>query len=133
MNRKLAARCLAELGNLTRLDIYRLLVRAGPPGLNISDIQTRLDVPASTLAFHLPGRVDHLRAVSPRSSALHYGWIILGAGSFGSFPARPDGRRFGFLRSDHCRSWHLAHFGLDRLCSWHACRDSAGTCDRPLD
>ena len=57
MNRKLAARCLAELGNLTRLDIYRLLFRAGPAGLNITDIQTRLDVPASTLAFHLRGLV----------------------------------------------------------------------------
>lgn len=57
MNRKLAARCLAELGNLTRLDIYRLLVRAGPPGLNITDIQTHLNVPASTLAFHLRGLV----------------------------------------------------------------------------
>jgi ArsR family transcriptional regulator len=55
MNRGLAARCLAELGNLTRLDIYRLLVRAGPTGLNIGDIQSRLDVPASTLAFHLRG------------------------------------------------------------------------------
>nr|WP_283832373.1 helix-turn-helix domain-containing protein [Bradyrhizobium diazoefficiens] len=42
---------------MTRLDIYRLLVRAGPPGLNITDIQTRLDVPASTLAFHLRGLV----------------------------------------------------------------------------
>ena len=31
MNRKIAARCLAELGNLTRLDIYRPLVRAGRP------------------------------------------------------------------------------------------------------
>src|SRR6266852_124057 len=57
MNRGLAARCLAELGNLTRLDIYRLLVRAGPAGLNITEIQTRLDVPASTLAFHLRGLV----------------------------------------------------------------------------
>jgi DNA-binding transcriptional ArsR family regulator len=58
MNRKLAARCLAELGNLTRLDIYRLLVRAGPAGLNVGDIQTRLDVPASTLAFHLRGLIN---------------------------------------------------------------------------
>jgi DNA-binding transcriptional ArsR family regulator len=58
MNRKLAARCLAELGNLTRLDIYRLLVRAGPAGLNIGDIQTRLDIPASTLAFHLRGLIN---------------------------------------------------------------------------
>ena len=57
MNRKLAAQCLSELGNLTRLDIYRLLVRAGLDGMNISDIQTRLGVPASTLAFHLGGLV----------------------------------------------------------------------------
>jgi ArsR family transcriptional regulator, arsenate/arsenite/antimonite-responsive transcriptional repressor len=57
MNRKLAAQCLAQLGNPTRLDIYRLLVRAGPDGMNIGDIQTRLGVPASTLAFHLGGLV----------------------------------------------------------------------------
>lgn len=57
MNRKLAAQCISELGNLTRLDIYRLLVRAGPDGMNIGDIQTRLGVPASTLAFHLAGLV----------------------------------------------------------------------------
>ena len=58
MNRGIAARCLAELGNLTRLDIYRLLVRAGPAGLNVGEIQTRLDVPASTLAFHLRGLIN---------------------------------------------------------------------------
>jgi ArsR family transcriptional regulator len=57
MNRKLAAQCLAQLGNPTRLDIYRLLVRAGPDGINIGDIQIRLGVPASTLAFHLGGLV----------------------------------------------------------------------------
>ena len=57
MDRALAARCLSELGNLTRLDVYRLLVRAGPKGLNIREIQTRLDIPASTLAFHLRGLV----------------------------------------------------------------------------
>ena len=58
MDRALAARCLSELGNLTRLDVYRLLVRAGPEGLNIREIQTRLDIPASTLAFHLRGLVN---------------------------------------------------------------------------
>jgi DNA-binding transcriptional ArsR family regulator len=58
MNRGLAARCLAELRNLTRLDIYKLLVRAGPDGLNVGDIQTHLDVPASTLAFHLRGLIN---------------------------------------------------------------------------
>lgn len=63
MNRKLAAQCLSELGNLTRLDIYRLLVRAGLDGMNISDIQIRLAVPASTLAFHL-GRLVRVGLVS---------------------------------------------------------------------
>ncbi len=58
MDRDLAARCLGELGNLTRLDVYRLLVRAGPAGLNIGEIQERLDIPASTLAFHLRGLVN---------------------------------------------------------------------------
>lgn len=63
MNRKLAAQCLSELGNLTRLDMYRLLVRAGLDGMNISDIQARLGVPASTLAFHL-GRLVGVGLVS---------------------------------------------------------------------
>ena len=57
MDRASAARCLSELGNLTRLDIYRLLVRAGLEGLNVGEIQARLDIPASTLAFHLRGLV----------------------------------------------------------------------------
>lgn len=52
-----AARRLAELGNVTRLSIFRLLVQAGPDGLAIGEIQSRLDIPASTLAFHLRGLV----------------------------------------------------------------------------
>jgi DNA-binding transcriptional ArsR family regulator len=67
MDRSLAARCLSELGNLTRLDVYRLLVRAGPKGLNISEIRARLDIPASTLAFHLRGLVHSGLVVQQRS------------------------------------------------------------------
>jgi DNA-binding transcriptional ArsR family regulator len=52
-----AAKRLAELGNRTRLEIFRLLVRAGQQGLTIGEIQARLAVPASTLAFHLRGLV----------------------------------------------------------------------------
>jgi DNA-binding transcriptional ArsR family regulator len=44
---------LAALGNATRLRVYRLLVKAGPVGLNISLVQSLLDIPASTLAHHL--------------------------------------------------------------------------------
>lgn len=50
-----AALRLAELGNATRLDIFRLLVRAGPEGLSVSELRDRLDIPMSTLSFHLRG------------------------------------------------------------------------------
>jgi len=48
-----AASALAALGNRTRLRVFRLLVRAGEGGLNVGEVQARLDVPASTLAHHL--------------------------------------------------------------------------------
>ncbi len=48
-----AADALAALGNRTRLRLFRLLVRAGHDGLNIGEIQARLDIPASTLAHHI--------------------------------------------------------------------------------
>jgi ArsR family transcriptional regulator len=48
-----AAQGLAALGNRHRLRLFKILVRAGPQGLNISDLQRLLDIPASTLAHHL--------------------------------------------------------------------------------
>lgn len=57
MDIDIAARRLAELGNPTRLQIVRTLVRAGSGGLPIGELQAHLDVPASTLAFHLRGLV----------------------------------------------------------------------------
>lgn len=52
------ARALAALGHETRLAVYRLLVRAGPDGLNVGEIGAHLDIPASTLAHHLGALVD---------------------------------------------------------------------------
>jgi len=48
-----AASCLGELGNPTRLAIFRLLVRAGPEGAVVGDVQRHLDIPGSTLSHHL--------------------------------------------------------------------------------
>lgn len=48
-----AAKRCAELGNTTRLSIFRLLVRAGKKGLPVGEIQKELDVPGSTLTHHL--------------------------------------------------------------------------------
>jgi DNA-binding transcriptional ArsR family regulator len=58
MDIEMAARALAELGNITRLQIVRLLVRAGEEGLAIGEVQSHLGLPASTLAFHLRGLVS---------------------------------------------------------------------------
>ena len=48
-----AAERLEALGNVTRLAVYRMLVRAGPDGIAVGEIQTALGVPASTLSHHL--------------------------------------------------------------------------------
>jgi ArsR family transcriptional regulator len=57
MDLDVAAKVFAELGNRTRLDILRLLIKAGPDGLAVGEIQEHLEIPASTLAFHLRGIV----------------------------------------------------------------------------
>lgn len=53
LSSNVAAEGLAALGNITRLELFRLLVQAGPAGLNIGQLQRLLDQPASTLAHHL--------------------------------------------------------------------------------
>lgn len=44
---------LGALAQETRLDIFRLLVRAGPDGLPAGAISDSLGVPGPTLSFHL--------------------------------------------------------------------------------
>ena len=53
MKIKDSAARLEALGNPTRLEIYRLLVRAGDSGLAVGSIQQKLDMAASTLSHHL--------------------------------------------------------------------------------
>jgi len=53
-----AARCLEKLGNPTRLEVFRLLVRAGTEGLSVGDIQDHLGIPASTLSHHISHLVN---------------------------------------------------------------------------
>ncbi|MGJ8624136.1 MAG: ArsR/SmtB family transcription factor [Yoonia sp.] len=48
-----AALMLSALGHAHRLRIYRLLVRAGPAGLPVGDIQRHVGIPASTLSHHI--------------------------------------------------------------------------------
>jgi ArsR family transcriptional regulator len=53
MESKNAVEALGALAQDSRLQIYRLLVQAGPEGVAASDIAERLGVPANTLSFHL--------------------------------------------------------------------------------
>jgi ArsR family transcriptional regulator, arsenate/arsenite/antimonite-responsive transcriptional repressor len=46
MNVEQAAKQLEALGNTTRLQVYRALVRAGEAGLPVGQIQERLKVPS---------------------------------------------------------------------------------------
>jgi DNA-binding transcriptional ArsR family regulator len=53
MELEIAARGFAELGNATRLRIFRLLVQSGESPLAVGEIQSELEIPASTLSHHI--------------------------------------------------------------------------------
>jgi DNA-binding transcriptional ArsR family regulator len=53
MESKSAVTALAALAHDTRLAIFRLLIQAGAAGQTAGAIAERLDVPATTLSFHL--------------------------------------------------------------------------------
>lgn len=53
MELETAAKRLAELGHPVRLSVVRLLVQAGPGGLPVKDVQSRVGIPQSTLSHHL--------------------------------------------------------------------------------
>jgi DNA-binding transcriptional ArsR family regulator len=50
-----AAARLEALGNTTRLEVYRTLVRAGEDGMAVGALQRSLGIAASTLSHHLRG------------------------------------------------------------------------------
>lgn len=53
MEQEIAVKRLCELGHSTRLSVFRLLVKAGPAGLSVGDIQKYLEVSAPTLSHHI--------------------------------------------------------------------------------
>jgi len=53
MELEIASQGFAAVGSEPRLSVLLALVRAGPDGLSIGDIQERLNIPASTLAHHV--------------------------------------------------------------------------------
>lgn len=53
MDNTQAIETLSALAQETRMEIFRLLVREEPSGLNVGEISKRLDIVPSTLSGHL--------------------------------------------------------------------------------
>ena len=53
MDKQVVIGALGALAQETRLDVFRLLVQAGPQGVPAGSIGSVLDLPSATLSFHL--------------------------------------------------------------------------------
>lgn len=58
MKLEIAASQLEAIGNPIRLQLYRVLVRAGDEGTPVGSVQQKLGIAASTLSHHLRKLVD---------------------------------------------------------------------------
>ncbi len=65
MNKKAAIISLGALAQETRLDLFRLLVTAGPEGLSAGVIAQRLGVLPASLTFHL-NQLNHAGLITQR-------------------------------------------------------------------
>lgn len=73
MNEKAAVSALAALAQEARLRVFRALVGAGPDGMTPSALSAMLDIPGSTLSFHLKELVHaELVSVEREGRHLHY-------------------------------------------------------------
>ena len=57
MEKQTAVTLFESLSSGVRLDVYRLLVRMGTEGMVAGQIACELDIPPSSLSFHLKGMV----------------------------------------------------------------------------
>jgi DNA-binding transcriptional ArsR family regulator len=73
MNEKAAVSALAALAQEARLRVFRALVGAAPEGMTPGALSAMLDIPASTLSFHLKELVHaDLVSVEREGRNLHY-------------------------------------------------------------
>lgn len=98
-----ASGLLAALGHESRLAIFRVLVEAGPEGLNVSAIGERLGLAPATLSFHLA----HLSRVG----------LIEGR----------QVNRFIFYSADHAEMDELLSFLTKNCCQGEPCLPKTAT------
>ncbi|MBP6900569.1 MAG: helix-turn-helix transcriptional regulator [Burkholderiaceae bacterium] len=73
MDEKTAVAALASLAQDARLRVFRALVGAGPQGMTPSALSAMLDIPGSTLSFHLKELVHAgMVSVEREGRNLHY-------------------------------------------------------------
>ena len=65
MEKEQAVAALAALAQDNRLDVFRLLVQAGPDGLSAGQVATALELAPNTLTFHFD-RLRHADLVTVR-------------------------------------------------------------------
>jgi DNA-binding transcriptional ArsR family regulator len=92
MDNKDAVQALAALAQESRLAAFRLLVQAGPDGLAASRIAEALDMPPSSLSFHLK-ELTHAGLIAPRQE----GRFLIYAARFDAMNAL-----LGFLTENCC-------------------------------
>jgi len=98
MESSAAVESLGALAQDSRLQVYRLLVQAGPEGLAASGIAERLDIPANTLSFHLKS-LSHANLVHARQD----GRFIYYSTNYQQMNAL-----LGFLTENCCGGQHCA-------------------------
>jgi ArsR family transcriptional regulator len=108
MELEAASNSLAALGHGTRLALFRLLVQAGPEGINAGLIGERLELAPATLSFHLA----HLSRV-------------------GLIRGRQEGR-FIFYVADYDAMGELLAYLTDNCCQGAQCLPKATAAATPL-
>ena len=63
---------LGALGHPVRLQILRFVVQGGPDGTSAGEIQSHVDLPASTLSHHLKRLVDAGLLTTRGEGTFHY-------------------------------------------------------------
>jgi DNA-binding transcriptional ArsR family regulator len=101
MEMKPYVEALAALAQESRLQVYRLLVQAGPEGVAASELAERLGIPPNTLSFHL-------------KTLSHAGLVV----------ARPEGR-FIYYSANYEQMNALLGFLTENCCGGRSCAPAA--------
>ena len=57
MDIEVIAKAFKELGHVTRLAIFKRVVKSGTQGIAVGDIQEQLSIPGSTLSHHVSSKL----------------------------------------------------------------------------